>query len=95
MAYVMPGLPSCTKTVTIRLGETVVKLKQRKEVTVNGEEIKIPVSLKNAYISQASSIFTLGIFIHLSCFLSLIHFIVGGNMNCLSPNLIPKLLSHI
>ena len=39
-------VPSCTKTVTIRTdGGDVIKLKQDREVTVNGEEVLLqPVS---------------------------------------------------
>lgn len=53
-------MPSCTKTAILRLGENIIKLKQGHEVTVNGEDVKLPITVKGTYISQASSIFILG-----------------------------------
>lgn len=59
----MSVTPSCTKAVTVRLGEEkVLRLKQGKEITVNGEDIdKLPLSLGDAYIRAASSVFIQGI----------------------------------
>lgn len=53
--------PSCTKAVTISLGEQVIKLKQNKEVTVNNEDVEsLPVSVGGVYIRIASSLFLQG-----------------------------------
>ncbi|KAF6208903.1 hypothetical protein GE061_014645, partial [Apolygus lucorum] len=49
--------PTCTKTVTIKMGDTIVKLKQGKQVSVNGMDHKIPLTLPSAHIRRASSIF--------------------------------------
>lgn len=53
------GLPSCTKTVTVRMpGEHVIKLKQGREVTVNGKEVtRLPYDVDMATIRVASSLF--------------------------------------
>ncbi|CAH1404838.1 unnamed protein product [Nezara viridula] len=53
------GMPSCTKSVLLRLGDNVIKMKQGREVTVNGEDVKLPITVNGTYISQASSIFIL------------------------------------
>ncbi|GAB6030548.1 hypothetical protein CHUAL_007413 [Chamberlinius hualienensis] len=50
--------PSCTKSVIIRYKGTVVHLKQRFEVTVNGNEIlELPISATGIYIYFASSLY--------------------------------------
>lgn len=53
--------PSCTKTVTIHLNEHNIKLKQGREVLVNGKEVsKLPITAAGAYIHSVSSIFLRG-----------------------------------
>jgi hypothetical protein len=42
------------------MNETTIKLKQRKVVTVNGEEMSLPLSMKNVYIYYVSSKLILG-----------------------------------
>ncbi|BES96307.1 Hypothetical protein NTJ_09116 [Nesidiocoris tenuis] len=50
--------PTCTKSVTIRIGEsTVLKLKQGKQVSVNGMDHPLPITLPSAHVRKASSIF--------------------------------------
>ncbi|KAJ9596531.1 hypothetical protein L9F63_012430, partial [Diploptera punctata] len=50
--------PSCTKAITIRLGEHIIRLKQGREVLVNGQEVsKLPFTAAGAYIHPISSIF--------------------------------------
>lgn len=58
-ASISGGLPSCTKTVTIKMpGEHTIKLKQGREVSVNGKEVtKLPYDVETATIRVASSIF--------------------------------------
>lgn len=52
------GLPSCTKTVTIRMNGQVIQLKQNHDVVVNGKDItKIPFNVGNIKIRSVSSIF--------------------------------------
>lgn len=54
------GLPSCTKTVTIRIQGQTIKLKQNLEVDINGKDLtKLPYSLDGITIRSASSIFLL------------------------------------
>ncbi|XP_044578140.1 hemocytin isoform X1 [Cotesia glomerata] len=49
---------SCTKSVTIRWNEILIKLKQNNQVLINGEDItKLPVMLSGVKIKIASSIF--------------------------------------
>lgn len=51
-------LPSCTKTVTIRIDKNAIKLKQNHQVVIDGEDVtKFPISIKGAKIQIASSIF--------------------------------------
>ena len=51
-------LPSCTKTLTIRIGSKTIKLKQNHQVVIDGEDVtKFPISTKGAKIQIASSIF--------------------------------------
>ncbi|XP_030749920.1 hemocytin [Sitophilus oryzae] len=55
---VSAGLPSCTKTVTIRINGQVIKLKQNHDVVVNGIDItKIPHNVAGVNIRAVSSIF--------------------------------------
>lgn len=55
--------PSCTKTVTIHLDEHSIKLKQGREVLVDGQEVsKLPFTAAGAYIHVVSSIFLIGKF---------------------------------
>ncbi|KAG8240684.1 hypothetical protein J6590_104214 [Homalodisca vitripennis] len=51
--------PSCTRTVTIRMGkDQVLRLKQHKEISVNNEDVEnLPVVLAGAYVRAASSMF--------------------------------------
>lgn len=53
------GMPSCTKAVTIRTPSGhVVRLKQNREVTVNGKEIlELPHYLNGDAIRMVSSMF--------------------------------------
>lgn len=58
-------MPSCTKSVTIRTdGGDVIKLKQNREVSVNGEEVNLEPSvwIDGVVIRHASSVFLAGIF---------------------------------
>lgn len=54
--------PSCTRAVTIRIGEDhVLKLKHNKEITVNNEDVEsLPIVLAGAYVRAASSMFVQG-----------------------------------
>jgi hypothetical protein len=55
--------PSCTKTVTIHLNGHNIKLKQGREVLVDGQEVsKLPFTAAGAYIHIVSSIFLMGKF---------------------------------
>ncbi|ERL85336.1 hypothetical protein D910_02756 [Dendroctonus ponderosae] len=57
-ASVSAGLPSCTKTVTIRISGQVIKLKQNHDVVVNGADVtKIPYNVSGSIIRAVSSIF--------------------------------------
>lgn len=50
--------PSCTKTVTIQTEGITIKLKQNRQLLINGEEVtKLPVKSGNVTIRVASSIF--------------------------------------
>ena len=50
--------PSCTKSVTIRLGSDAIKLKQNHQVLVNGEDVaKLPINVAGMKLRIASSIF--------------------------------------
>jgi von Willebrand factor len=52
------GDPSCTKAVTIRLNDTAIKLKQNRQILVNGEDVtSLPTIAGGARIRIASSIF--------------------------------------
>lgn len=53
-----PNGPSCTKTVTIRLNDMSIKLKQNRQILINGEEVnKLPLLAGDAKIRITSSIF--------------------------------------
>ncbi|XP_071530009.1 uncharacterized protein [Panulirus ornatus] len=57
-ASVVSQFPSCTKSVTVRLDGTVIRLKQEREITINGVELKeLPAWINGAYIKAASSLF--------------------------------------
>lgn len=50
--------PSCTRSVTIRLEDVLIKLKQNRQVQINGEDVtKFPLMAAEAKIRVASSIF--------------------------------------
>ncbi|XP_073969601.1 hemolectin isoform X3 [Rhodnius prolixus] len=55
--FALSTTPSCTKSVTVTIGDVVIKLKQGREVTVNNKDEPLPILLKQAYIREASSIF--------------------------------------
>lgn len=58
MGFTFVGSPSCTKSVTINFKDTVIKLKQNRQITINGDEIiKFPILFNGARIRIASSIF--------------------------------------
>lgn len=58
MGFASVGSPSCTKAVTINFYDNSIKLKQNRQITVNGDEVmKFPVLLNGARIRFASSIF--------------------------------------
>ncbi|KAG7174166.1 SCO-spondin-like 1, partial [Homarus americanus] len=60
---VVSQYPSCTKSVTVRTEGTVIHLKQGKEVTVNGVELRrMPAWVTGAYIKIASSILVIAKF---------------------------------
>nr|CAD7397465.1 unnamed protein product [Timema cristinae] len=55
------NFPSCTKAVTVRLGDRFIKLRQNREVSVNGQEItQMPFTMDGATVRIASSIFLIG-----------------------------------
>lgn len=55
---VTSGLPSCTKTVTIKMAAQTIKLKQNHELVVNGQDItKLPHNAAGIKIRLVSSIF--------------------------------------
>lgn len=58
--FALSTTPSCTKSVTVTIGDVVIKLKQGREVTVNNKDEPLPILLKQAYIREASSIFVQG-----------------------------------
>ena len=52
------GEPSCTKAVTIRVNGVAIKLKQNRQILVNGEDVtKLPMLAGGAKIRIVSSIF--------------------------------------
>lgn len=52
------GDPSCTKTVTIRVNDVAVKLKQNRQILVNGEDVtSLPLFAGEMKIRIVSSIF--------------------------------------
>lgn len=58
MGFVSADSPSCVKTVTITFRHTSIKLKQNRQITINGDEImKFPMLFNGARIRIASSIF--------------------------------------
>lgn len=62
------GLPSCTKTVTIKMSGQIIKLKQNHELVVNGQDItKLPHNVVGIKIRIVSSIFLQGILKYTHC----------------------------
>ncbi|KZC09215.1 Hemocytin [Dufourea novaeangliae] len=58
MGFVLPDAPSCTKTVTINYKETSVKLKQNRQVLINGDDLTtFPIVINQIRIRIVSSIF--------------------------------------
>jgi len=58
MGFASADSPSCVKTVTITFKDTSIKLKQNRQITINGDEItKFPILFDGARIRIASSIF--------------------------------------
>ena len=52
------GEPACTKTVTVRLNGVAIKLKQNRQILVNGEDVtKLPMYAGGARLRIVSSIF--------------------------------------
>ncbi|CAG9836626.1 unnamed protein product [Diabrotica balteata] len=55
---ILSGMPSCTKTVTIRVNDQIIKLKQNHELVVNGQDIiQVPFTIAGIRIKKVSSIF--------------------------------------
>lgn len=55
------SFPSCTKSVTIRVDGLIIKLKQDREVVLNGEEVdRLPLWIDGVHIRHASSVFVSG-----------------------------------
>lgn len=58
----LSGVPSCTKSVTIRHGSDVLKFKQNRDVLLNGEEIPVlPIWIDGLYVRHVSSVFISGL----------------------------------
>ncbi|XP_070162344.1 hemocytin isoform X2 [Polyergus mexicanus] len=58
LGFTFVGSPSCTKGLTINFKDTIIKLKQGRQITINGDEvIKFPMLFNDARIRTASSIF--------------------------------------
>lgn len=58
MGLIPSNAPSCTKTVTINYKNTSMKLKQHRQVLINGNELTIfPTLINGIRIRIASSIF--------------------------------------
>lgn len=54
----LTDVPSCTKSVTIRSGTVSIKLKQNRQILVNGEDVtKLPIKVGDMKLRIASSIF--------------------------------------
>ncbi|KAG5886861.1 hypothetical protein JTB14_017666 [Gonioctena quinquepunctata] len=52
------GLPSCTKTVTVKMDGHIIKMKQNHDLVVNGQDIpKVPYNVGGIKIRSVSSIF--------------------------------------
>lgn len=55
-------MASCTKTVSIKTGDSVVQLKQGRVVVINGKDVdKLPIRFCDMKISIVSSLFLKGI----------------------------------
>lgn len=58
---VSSGLPSCTKTVTVKMSGQIIKLKQNHDLVINGQDItKLPYNIAGISIRAVSSIFLQG-----------------------------------
>lgn len=58
MGLIPSNAPSCTKTITINYKDTSMKLKQHRQVLINGNELTIfPTLINGIRIRIASSIF--------------------------------------
>lgn len=58
MGLVPSGAPSCTKTVTINYQGTGIKLKQHRQVLINGDDLTVyPTVVNGIRVRIASSIF--------------------------------------
>ena len=74
---VVSQFPSCTKSLTIRLENTVVKLKQNNEVTINSVEVRdLPVWINDVFIKKASNLFIIGKFYFANDFQKLFYCLV-------------------
>lgn len=63
---VVAQFPSCTKSLTINAGGFAIKLKQGREVVINGIETPIlPVWVGEIYVKKASSLFIVGKIIYI------------------------------
>lgn len=49
--------PSCTKSITIKLDKSIIHLKQGGDVSVDGQDISLPIDINGAYLHIVSSIF--------------------------------------
>ena len=55
------AVPSCTKSVTLRVDDDVIQLKQDRVVAVNGGDVtELPVWIDGVYIRHVSSVFLAG-----------------------------------
>lgn len=58
MGHVPSEAPSCTKTITINYKDVSMKLKQHREVLINGDDLTVfPTLIHGIRIRIASSIF--------------------------------------
>lgn len=56
MGFISMDSPSCTKAVIINFKNTIIKLKQNRQITVNSDEVmKFPMLTNGARIRLASS----------------------------------------
>lgn len=58
MGFTSVDSPSCVKAVVVTFKDNSIKLKQNRQITINGDEVtKFPVLFDGARIRIASSIF--------------------------------------